>query len=436
MKLAIFGTGYAGLVVGTCLAENGHQVTCVDQDKAKMETLQKGEASHYEPGLEELIVRNQEEGRLSFTTDAKQAVHDALLIFISVATPPGADGEADISEILRVAEDIAKTMPGYRIIAIKSAAPPGTAEKVRDILSGTTSHTFDVVVNPDFFKEGAAVEDFLRPDRIVVGSEDVRVTEIMRELYAPFLRTGKPFIVTKLRSAELTQYAVNAMLASRITMMNQFAALCDTLGGDIAEVREALASDERIGPSYLFPGIGFGGPGLPKDLAAAIHMAKSTSLGSDLLEALMHTNRRQQHWFIHRVLNYYGDTIKGKRLTLWGAAFKPGTDDLRGAQSLYFIDTLLDAGANVIAFDPVAGPNLKKHYGDRVTVAAKNYDALDGADGLIIATEWREFHRPDYERMAGLMRDPVVFDGRNLYTPQVMKEHGFKYYSVGRPAVE
>lgn len=435
MKLAVVGTGYAGLVVGTGLAENGHDVICVDSNADRIRSLQNGTTPHYEPGLEELIVRNAEEGRLLFTCDLKEGVDNALLVFICVDTPAGEDGKADVRQVLVVAEAVGKAMDGYRIIALKSASPPGTADEIRDILSRSTTQTFDVVVNPDFLKEGAAVDDFLKPDRIVVGCEDVRVTEIMRELYAPFLRTGKPFIAMGVRSAEMTQYATNAMLAARITMMNQLASICEVNGADIAQVREALASDSRIGPGYLFSGIGYGGPGLPKDMDAAIHMARGSALGSEFLEAIVSVNRRQQEKFMERVLDHYGESVGEKRIALWGVTFKPRTDDIRGAQALYFIDTLLEKGATVVAYDPAGAKKLRQKYDSRVTVAASGYDALDGADGLIIATEWSEFHRPDYDRMGRLMREKVVFDGRNLYTPRVLKDHGFRYFSVGRPPV-
>lgn len=435
MKLCVVGAGYAGLVVATGLAENGHEVVCVDTDGEKIAALEAGRMYHYEPGLSELVSRNVQEGRLAFTADTGEAVEKSLIVFLSVGTPADEQGVADTSQLTAAAEAVGRSIKEYRIVALKSAAPPGTAERVKAAVGKHATGSFAVVVNPDFFKEGAAVEDFMKPDRIVIGSEDVRVIEIMRELYAPFLRTGKPLLTMGVRSAELTQYAVNAMLASRITMMNQLAAICEATGADIDEVRDALAADVRIGPSYLFPGIGFGGPGIPKDVAAAIHLARESALGGEFLESIVLANRKQQQTFIQRVIDYYDDGIRGKRISCWGVTFKPRTDDLRGSQALFFIDTLLEHGAEVVAFDPVAGPKLRAVYKDRISVANRSYDALADSDGLIISTEWREFHRPNYQTMAEKMRRKVVFDGRNLYTPQVMKDAGFQYFSVGRPPV-
>jgi len=436
MKITIVGTGYQGLVVGTCLAENGHQVTCVDKDAARIEALRKGKPPIHEPGLEELINRNLEEERLSFSADLNEAVPGALMVFLCVGPETREDGSGDPARILAAVEQIAKAMTGYCIVVTKSTCPPGTAEELGKILKTHAKHPSDLVVNPDFLKEGSAIDDFMRPDRIVVGCDDVRVREIMKELYSPFLRTGKPFLTMSMRSAEMTKYATNVMLASRISLMNQLADICAAHGADIAEVREGVGSDDRIGPTFLFPGIGFGGAGLPRDLATCIRLAKSHDIKADIIEAIAAENVRRRELFLERILTFYGDTIKGSRIAVWGVSFKPRTDDLRGAPGLFLIDGLLEAGAEVVAFDPVSIPKLRQRYGKKIALASKYYQALDGADGLVIVTEWNEFRRPDYERMGGLMKQRVIFDGRNLYTPKVLAEHGFKYYSVGRPSIE
>jgi UDPglucose 6-dehydrogenase len=435
MRIAVIGTGYVGLVVGTGLAENGHYVTCVDRDAEKMQLLSQGKLPIYEPGLEELTTRNLEEERLHFTTDLEGAVASSLLIFICVGTPSLADGGADVSEVLSCAEQVARAMKSYHILVIKSTCPVGTADRMRERVAGITPYPFDVVVNPEFLKEGAAVDDFMRPDRILIGCNDVRVQEIMKELYAPFLRTGKPILCMGLRSAEITKYAVNAMLGSRISLMNELANICEAYGADIAEVREGLMADSRIGSTYLFPGLGFGGSCLPKDMVACARFARDKYISSDLLDAITAVNERQVRKFTDRILEFYGPEIPAKRIGVWGASFKPRTDDIRYAPGLRVIDALLEAGAAVAVYDPVAGPKVRAHYGDRVAVANKCYAAIEGADGLVIATEWREFHNPDFERMASLMRERVIFDGRNLYTPKVLASLGFRYFSIGRPSV-
>ncbi len=435
MKITIVGTGYQGLVVGTCLAENGHQVVCVDRDVARIDLLRQGLPPIHEPGLEELVVRNIEEERLHFTAELGPAVEDCLLVMLCVGTPADAEGEAGVRAVYDAAREVAAAMTGYRIIVNKSTCPIGTAEKLKAILGEGTRHAFDVVVNPDFLKEGAAINDFMAPDRIVIGCDDVRVREIMKELYSPFLRTGRPFLNMSARSAEMTKYATNAMLAVRISLMNQLADLCEAYGADIGEVREGIASDERIGPTFLFPGLGYGGLGLPKDLAVCIRLAEEKGLDHDLLDAIRDVNDRRQDQFLARILAHYGDTINTKRIALWGASFKPRTDDLRGAPGLRIADGLREAGARLRVYDPVAGPKLRERYGDTIDIVPKYYAALEDADGLVIATEWNEFRRPDYERMGQLMREKTIFDGRNLYTPGVMREHGFKYVSIGRPEV-
>jgi len=435
MKITVIGTGYVGLVMGTGLAENGHFVTCVDMDETKVAQLAAGHVPIYEPGLEELVARSIEEERLSFTTDLAAAVGDCLLVFLCVGTPEGPDGGADLSFVFKAAEMVGKAMTGYRIVVSKSTCPVGTTEKIRDVIAGVTDHPFDMVSNPEFLKEGAAVDDFMRPDRIVIGCEDVRVEEIMKELYAPLLRTGHPLFVMDFRSAEMTKYAVNTMLAARISMMNELANISQAYGADIAAVREGLAADSRIGAAYLFPGLGFGGSCLPKDVAACGRLARSMGVEANMLEAVLAVNKAQARVFAQTIVDYYGEAIGEKRLTFWGLSFKSRTDDIRNAPALNVLDVVLEAGASVTAYDPKAGPNVAARYGDRIVVASKSYEALEGADGLVVSTEWNEFRQPDFPRMAELMREQVIFDGRNLYRPKVLAEHGFKYLSVGRPPV-
>ena len=432
MRISVIGTGYVGLVVGTCLADTGHRVTCADIDAARIEQLQKGEMPIYEPGLEELLTRNIEEERLRFTTTIEEAIADCLLVFLCVGTPSLENGEHDVSAVMDAAEHIARTMKKCHIIVKKSTGTVGATARIAKSMKELTSQEFDVVVNPEFMKEGAAVDDFMRPDRIVIGCEDVRVQEIMRELYAPFLRTGKPFLVMDLASAEMSKLAVNAMIASRISVMNEFATFCEASGADVSHVREAVAADGRIGPAYLFPGLGYGGSCLPKDVLACAAWAEKQGLDAFMLKACAAVNDGMLRRFTGRVLLFYGDAIAQKRLAVWGATFKPRTDDLRGAPALRVIDALLGAGAAIHAYDPVAGKKLAALYGDRIQVANKSYDALAEVDGLIICTEWNEFRRPDFDHMAELMRGRVIFDGRNLYTPSILKRNGFQYFSVGR----
>jgi UDPglucose 6-dehydrogenase len=432
MRITIIGTGYQGLVVGTCLSETGHQVICVDRDKDRIASLKAGEPPIHEPGLEELIVRNMEEERLDFTTDLRKAVSDCLMIFLCISTPIRDDGKADVSRVFDAAEQIAGTITGYRIIANKGTCPPGTAEEMEQIIKQRTDHPVDVVANPDFLKEGAAIDDFMRPDRIVIGCEDVRVREIMKELYSPFLRTGRPFLCMNRRSAEMAKYATNVMLATRISLMNELADICAAWNANISDVRESLAADYRIGSTFLFPGLGFGGSGLPKDLATCIYLAREKGIESELIRATQDVNLRRRRIFLKRIRNYYGEAMRGKRIAFWGASFKPRTDDLRNAPALDIIDGLLESGAELVVFDPVAAQHLRDRYGNRIALAPKYYAALEGAHGLVIATEWNEFRRPNYERMSELMAEKVIFDGRNLYTPKVLAEHGFRYFSIGR----
>ncbi len=434
MKIAIVGTGYQGLVVGTCFAENGHQIICVDRNQDRIKGLSECRMPIHEPGLEELVTRNLEEERLRFTTDLAEAVSDCLMVFLCVGTPARDDGSIDLSDLLQAVAQIAKGATGYRIIVNKSTCPPGTAEQIERVMRENTGQPFDVVANPDFLKEGSAIDDFMRPDRVVVGCSEVRVREMMKELYSPFLRTGRPFLTMSTRSAEMMKYALNVMLAARISLMNQLADLCGAYDADINEVREALGTDSRIGPTFLFPGLGFGGPGLPRDVATCVRLAQDQGIACDLIEAIYQVNQRRREQFLNMILGYFGPGIAGKRIALWGASFKPRTDDLRGAPALYIIDNLCAAGAQVVVFDPTTAPKLVERYGDAIEIAPKYYAALEGADGLVIATEWNEFRRPDYERMGGLMKDKVIFDGRNLYTRKIMESHGFKYFTIGHPA--
>jgi UDPglucose 6-dehydrogenase len=435
MNITVVGMGYQGLVVSTCLADNGHTVNCVDKDSARIAQLREGIPPIHEPGLEELLVRNIEEERLAFTTDLREAVEKCLIIFLCVGTATSEDGEIDITNVLDAVRDIAEAIPDYRILINKATCPPGTADAIDETLKANCEHPCDVVVNPDFLKQGAAVDEFLRPDRVVVGCDDVRVREILKELYSPFLRTGKPFLVMSRRSAEMTKFATNAMLAARISLMNQLADICVAYGADVADIRETLAADDRIGPTFLFPGLGYGGFGLPKDLATCAKLARDKGLACDVIEAVGAVNERRQRGFLKQILEYYGPELAGKRIAVWGASFKPRTDDLRGAPAVRIIQGLLDAGAHVSVYDPVAGDKLRARFGEQVETPKKYYETLEGAHGLIIVTEWNEFRRPDYARMATLMAEKVIFDGRNLYTPKTMRDNGFRYFSVGRPAV-
>lgn len=433
MKIAVVGTGYVGLVAGTVFAEHGHEVTCIDRDPKRIEPLKKGKAPIYEPGLEELVTRNFEEDRLHFTTSLEEGIADCLVIFLAVGTPDGPDGSADLSQVWAVAEEVGRHMPGYRIVVQKSTCPVGTAQRVKEIIAGLTKHPFDIVSNPEFLKEGTAVNDMMKPDRVVIGCEDVRVLEIMRELYGPFLRTGKPFLSMSVASAELSKYAANTMLAARISLINELANLAEAYGADIDEVRVAVGSDERIGPHFLFPGLGYGGSCFPKDVLAAAHMAKAKGLPAPIICGVNETNEYQRERFTGRILDHFGGKLAGKRIGIWGMSFKPGTDDLRNAPALRVADAMLEAGAQVVAFDPVSGPGVTAIFGNRVEMAKRMYDAAENVDALVICTEWREFRNPDFERLAKIMKHKKIFDGRNLYNPQTLVEHGFNYFSIGRP---
>jgi UDPglucose 6-dehydrogenase len=432
MKIAVVGTGYVGLVAGACLAENGNDVVCIDKDAAKVKTLQRGKVPIYEPGLEELVRRNRAEKRLTFTTTLERGVRGAQIIFIAVGTPTGEDGSADLQHVLEVARDIARAMNGYKVIVNKSTVPVGTAAKVRDVIRRETTHPFSVVSNPEFLKQGAAIDDFMKPDRVVIGAEDPRAAALMNELYAPFTRTGAPIMLMDCASAELCKYAANAMLATRISFMNEVANVCEAVGADVDQVRRAVASDRRIGPSFLFPGVGYGGSCFPKDVKAMLNFAAAKDYDFAILGAVEAVNDRQKLRLLGKLKKHF-TSLKGKRLAVWGLAFKPRTDDMREAPSVPLITGMLEAGASVQTYDPEAMGVAKRIFGSKITYAENSYAALTGADALVIVTEWNEFREPDYIRMRKLLRTPVIFDGRNLYNPEHMRGQGFTYISIGRP---
>ncbi len=431
MKIAVVGTGYVGLVLGACLAENGNDVTCVDKDEAKVRRLRRGLMPIYEPGLEEMVRRNRAEKRLEFTKDLPRSVRAARIVFIAVGTPQHEDGSADLTHVLAVAREIGQAIDGYKVIVDKSTVPVGTAARVRAVIERETNHSFSVVSNPEFLKQGAAVEDFLKPDRVVIGVEDEKAEELMRELYAPFTRTGAPIMIMDCASAELSKYAANAILATRISFMNEVANVAEAVGANIDHVRRAIGSDRRIGPSFLFPGIGFGGSCFPKDIKALIKFAGDNGYDFQTLKAVDRVNEAQKVRFVAKLESHFG-SIKGKTIAVWGLAFKPRTDDMREAPAIALINHLLRAKAKVQAFDPQAGSVAAGIFGRKISLARKSYDALKGADALVVATEWNEFREPDFGRMRKLMKTPVVFDGRNIYSPAGMKAQGFTYYSVGR----
>ena len=431
MKIAVVGTGYVGLVAGACFAESGNDVICVDRDEAKIRLLRKGRMPIYEPGLDEMVNRNRLEHRLTFTTTLGKAVRDSAIIFIAVGTPQGEDGSADLQHVLGVARDIARAMNGYKVIVDKSTVPVGTTNKVREVIRRETTHPFSVVSNPEFLKQGAAIEDFMKPDRVVIGAEDPRASELMLELYQPFTRTGAPIMVMDCASAELTKYAANAMLATRISFMNEVANVCELVGADVDQVRRAIGSDRRIVTSFLFPGVGYGGSCFPKDVQAMIRFAADEKYEFKILRAVEAVNAQQKTRLFTKMKAHFG-RLKGKTIAIWGLAFKPKTDDMREAPAIPLIDALLSAGATVQAYDPEAANVARRIFGNRITYSRSNYDALKGADALAIVTEWNEFRRPDFARLRELMHAPVIFDGRNLFTPAQMKQNGFIYYSIGR----
>jgi UDPglucose 6-dehydrogenase len=431
MRVAVVGTGYVGLVAGVCFAESGNDVVCVDNNPAKVRLLRRGKVPIYEPGLEEMVRRNRAEGRLTFTTTLAKAVRDSAVVFIAVGTPQGEDGSADLKYVLEVARDVARAMNGYKVIVDKSTVPVGTSEKVREVIRRETTHPFSVVSNPEFLKQGAAIDDFMKPDRVVIGAEDPRAQALMLELYEPFTRTGAPIMMMDCASAELSKYAANAMLATRISFMNEVANVCELVGADVDQVRRAIGSDTRIGASFLFPGIGYGGSCFPKDVQAMRRFAADKDYDFRILGAVEDVNTHQKTRLVAMMRKHFG-SLKGKTVAVWGLAFKPRTDDMREAPSIPMIEALVAAGAAVQAFDPEAARVAKGIFGSRITYAASSYDAVKGADGLAIVTEWNEFRRPDFGRIRSLMRSPVIFDGRNLFAPAHMKQNGFTYYSIGR----
>jgi UDPglucose 6-dehydrogenase len=432
MNIAVIGTGYVGLVAGSCFAESGNDVSCVDKDAEKIENLQKGVIPIYEPGLPEIIERNVREERLTFTTDLEAAVRRSFVIFIAVGTPPQPDGAADLTAVFNVASAIGRAMDRYKVIAIKSTVPVGTNEKVREILKKETSHPFDLLSNPEFLKQGAAVDDFMKPDRVIVGSDDVRAAEILRDLYAPFVRTGSPVLIVDVRTAEMLKYAANAFLAARISFMNEIANLCEVVGANVDMIRKGLASDSRIGPAFLFPGVGYGGSCFPKDIRALIDTGRQHQYEMDILAAVDAVNRNQATRFVEKVRNHFKGNLRDKRIGVWGLSFKPRTNDMRDAPSIKIIESLLADGAAITAYDPEALDEGRKIFGTRVQFAMNNYGCVEGADALLIVTEWQAFRNPNFERLKAMMRQPVVFDGRNIYDPLQLRQLGFTYYSVGR----
>ncbi len=431
MNLGVIGTGYVGLVAGTCFAETGNDVTCVDIDEKKISALKMGRVSFYEPGLEELVRRNLEEQRLSFTTDLKATVRRASVVFIAVGTPQGSDGAADIEQVLATAKAIGQAIDGYKVIVNKSTVPAGTADRIRALLAAATSHPFAVVANPEFLKEGAAVEDFMKPDRVVLGGDDFRAIELVKELYEPFVRTGNQILIMDARSAEMSKYAANGILAAKISFINEVANLCEKVGADVDEVRRAIGLDRRIGPHFIFPGIGYGGSCFPKDIRAMIGMGGPV-LEMPLLRAVDRVNERQKGVLVEKVKRHFGEDLTGLTFAVWGLSFKPRTDDMRDAPSIVVIEALLKAGGRVEAYDPEAMEEARKIFADRVRYHRRNYDALKGADALLVVTEWNEFRRPNFQTIKELLKSPVIFDGRNVYDAQELKRLGFTYYSIGR----
>ena len=450
MKIAVVGTGYVGLVTGTCFAETGNHVTCVDIDKSKIEKLAAGIITIYEPGLEKLFLRNQKEGRLHFTTSLQEGVHDAQIIFLALPTPAGEDGSADLKYILGVAHDLGKLIKkdDYKVIIDKSTVPVGTAEKVRAAILRSGSQilspnggedlreAFDVVSNPEFLREGVAVDDFMKPDRVVIGTTSERAKKIVNDLYVPFVRQGNPIIFMDEKSAELTKYAANSFLATKITFMNEIAQLCERMGADVDMVRKGIGSDERIGKRFLFPGIGYGGSCFPKDVHALAMSSAEVNYDFKILEAVMKVNEKQKLHLLSKIRSYFNNDLQGKKIALWGLAFKPNTDDIREAPALKMINELVEAGAMVSAYDPEAMNNVKELIGNKIKYSERQYDTLTDADALVIATEWSEFRTPDFEKMISLLKNKVIFDGRNLFDLAKMEELGFHYESIGRKIIK
>jgi UDPglucose 6-dehydrogenase len=435
MKIAVVGTGYVGLVAGACLAETGNDVICVDVDEEKVRDLNRGIIPIHEPGLEDIVARNVREGRLRFITEIGEAVRASDIVFIAVGTPEMEDGSADLQHVLAVARSIGDHMDGEKVVVTKSTVPVGTARRVREAIEGRTGQPVHVCSNPEFLKEGAAVDDFMKPDRVVLGVDSDYARKLLEELYSPFVRTGNPILFMDVASAEITKYAANAMLATRISFMNMIARLCEVTGADVNQVRHGVGTDSRIGPAFLFPGIGYGGSCFPKDVKALLRTIGEVGQDGGILDAVEEVNRQQKQLLVERVVERFGEDLSGKTFAVWGLAFKPGTDDMREAPSLVVIEGILDRGGKVRAHDPVAVEKARLYLGDRVEFPATNYECLDGADGLVVCTEWQPYRRPDFERMRSLLRTPVIFDGRNIYSPDRMRELEFDYYSVGRGQV-
>lgn len=445
MNIAVIGTGYVGLVTGTCFAETGNMVTCVDIDTNKVERLSAGKITIFEPGLEKLFERNSKEGRLRFTTSLAEGIRDARIIFLALPTPPDGDGYADLNFVLGVADNIGRllTKNDYKIIIDKSTVPVGTADKVRFIITESVKTTgienpeelFDVVSNPEFLREGVAVDDFMKPDRVVIGTSSEKAKKIVGQLYAPFVRQGNPIIYMDEKSAELTKYAANAFLATKISFMNEVAQLCERLGANVDMVRKGIGSDDRIGRRFLFPGIGYGGSCFPKDVKALSKSAEQVEYDFKILEAVMAVNENQKIHLLPKIKNYFKNDLKGRNIALWGLAFKPNTDDIREAPALMIIKQLINEGASVVAYDPEAIANVKKEIGDIISYAENQYDALKDADALVIATEWSEFRTPDFSKMKSLLKKPIIFDGRNLFDLYQMQDCGFYYESIGRAVI-
>ncbi len=436
MKIAVIGTGYVGLVSGTCFAETGNHVTCVDIDENKVNSLKGGKITIYEPGLEKLFERNLKEGRLHFTTNIEDAIKEAKIIFLALPTPPGEDGSADLSYVLGVAEHLGKIMTEYKVIVDKSTVPVGTAEKVHNAVAANYSGEFDIVSNPEFLREGVAVDDFMKPDRVVVGCSSERAKKLMDELYAPFVRQGNPVIFMDEKSAELTKYAANSFLATKITFMNEIARVCELVGADVDKVRKGIGTDTRIGNRFLFPGIGYGGSCFPKDVKALVRSSAEVDYDFKILNAVEEVNESQKTYLIPKVKRHFNDSLAGKHFAIWGLAFKPNTDDIREAPALYLIEELTKAGATVTAFDPEAMANVKGVVGDKITYADDMYAALEGADALIIATEWAEFRNPNFERITNGLKNKTIFDGRNLFSLEKVANEGYTYYSIGRETIK
>ncbi|MDX1494205.1 MAG: UDP-glucose/GDP-mannose dehydrogenase family protein [Longimicrobiales bacterium] len=435
MKVGVIGSGYVGLVAGACLAESGNDVVCADIDEGKTARLDDGEIPIYEPGLEPLIERNLEAGRLTFTTDVPAAVKASHIIFIAVGTPPGEDGSADLQHVLAVAKTIGQSMEGEKIVITKSTVPVGTARQVREAIEAETNHPVHVCSNPEFLKEGAAIDDFMKPDRVVIGVDSDYAREVLADLYEPFVRTGHPVMFMDVPAAEITKYAANAMLATRISFMNSIARLCEETGADVDAVRKGVGSDRRIGPSFLFPGVGYGGSCFPKDVKALVRTMREYGVDASILQSVEEVNESQKRTLLQRLVDRLGEDLSGKTVAVWGLSFKPNTDDMREAPSLVTIEGLLERGARVVAHDPVAMDEARHHLGGRIEYVERNYDALDGAEALVIHTEWQPYRNPDFPRMRQAMDRALILDGRNLYDPVDMAAHGFEYVSIGRRAV-